>query len=212
MNTKLKIITVALLSAMVFSCGEKAREAKETLSLMEDLKEGAEEMEKAVEKSNDKLAERRERGDTLAMNYKDLGRFLPASLGEYERQGEPKGNSINMPGMSYSEANASYIDGEDNMLSVELIDYNTAANMFVMATAAYGVGIDIESDSEHTKGFKENEDLSGWTVLQKENPDVTVFIGIAQRFFLKVEADNTDDVDKIKELALKIAKKELVNL
>ena len=169
-------------------------------------------MEKAVEKSNDKLAERRKRGDTLAMNYKDLAAFLPTSLGDYSIEGEPKGNSINMPGMSYSETKATYLDEESNRLRVELIDYNTAANMFVMATAAYGAGMDLESDSEHIKGFKENEDLSGWTVLQKNNPDVTVFIGIAQRFFLKVEADNTDDMEKIKELALDIAKNELVNL
>src|ERR1019366_3488348 len=92
------------------------------------------EMKKGNEAAQAKLKERRAKGDTLAIPYADLMKYLPASIDGY-KAGEPDGNSINMPGASYSTANVNFKNDKGDNIKVTLVDYNAAYAMYSSVTA-----------------------------------------------------------------------------
>ena len=77
-----------------------------------DLPKVAEKMTEGVKQAQDRWAERKAKGDTLAMPYKDLQAYLPDVSG-YTKEGGPKGSQVNMPGMgSWSQTDQAYTNGE----------------------------------------------------------------------------------------------------
>lgn len=197
-----KILFLFLLTAIVLlgSCGKKAKEAAEALSALENMATVGKNMEKEVEKLENKYKERRERGDTLAMHYEDLANFLPISTHGFEPDGDLDGNTTNMMGMSYSNVRQRYADSDGNSLTIEIIDYNAANSLFVAATAVYGTGMEIDNTDERMKGYKLSEDIKGWEVLKKKRNKASVFAGVVGRFFISIEAEGQNDTDGVKDI------------
>jgi len=189
-----------LISFILYSCGEKVKEAQNALNVLESLAEAAENMEENIEKADEKRQERIERGDTTAMHYEDLAEFLPNSIPGYEPEGEMDGNTTNMPGMSFSTVAQSYRNDAGDRINIAIIDYNAAYSMYNAAMAFYGTGLEIESTEEKIKGFAISDEVKGWEVFKKKTGDAELFAGVASRFYVTIDSRNQEDSEFIKEV------------
>jgi hypothetical protein len=164
-------------------------------------------MSKNVEKNMNiaetKLKERRERGDTLAMHYEKLIQHLPTEISGYNRK-EPTGSSVNMAGMSYSNAEVRYENENGNFIKITLIDYNQAYGVYQSATAMWALGMSIDSPEEKSNGIKINEEVAGWETFKKKSKNAALTLGIGYRFWLNIEANNQENTDFVKEVAKKV--------
>ncbi len=69
-----------------------------------------------------KMKERRAKGDTLAMPFADLEKYLPQSVDGYTAE-KPDGASVNMGKMSYSGANIRFKKDNGDWVKVSIVDY-----------------------------------------------------------------------------------------
>ena len=100
---------------------EEDTEVKNALDLITKAPKIAENMEKGVKEAEKRREERVKKGDTLAMNYKDLQKYLPKSPKGFEPDGGPKGESVNMQGLSFSSAIQEYKKGDNNPYNLNKI-------------------------------------------------------------------------------------------
>ena len=200
MNRLITTLTALLILVLISTCGQKTKETTEAISALKSIAKAGENMEKDMDRLEKKQEERRQKGDTLAMHYEELAKFLPSDIVGFEINGDLDGNSTNMMGMSYSNVRQTYVDVDGYVLTIEIMDYNFANSMYMAATAIYGVGMEIDNTEQRLKSFTLSEDVKGWEVLKKKKNKASVFVGIAGRFFISIEADGQEDTDLVKEI------------
>lgn len=220
MNKSFKTSMAALaLIAVLTACGGSKPENQEMeegeevgltnmLDKAEDMIKAAEQSQKDADK---KLQERIKRGDTLAIPYSELGKFLPDEIDGYKAEEEAKGETTSMPGMSVSVVRKRLTKGQD-YVNIELSDYNGGANavsqgaltMFSMAAE-----ISMENNDIKQTGFKQGEDIKGSLIYQKNRQVAELSAVIGGRFLVKMEANNQKDTEKLKEYFQKISFNEL---
>jgi hypothetical protein len=216
--------TFVIISAFVFtfalsSCaGKKAGDEKvdeqsvdKPTNTLEGLANMGNEMEKGNDAAQAKIKERRAKGDTLAMPYADLQKYLPASVNGYTRE-EPDGESINMAGASYSTASVNFKKDNGDNIKVTLMDYNAAYGMYSSVTALWAMGMSVDSPEEKAEGVKFDGSIGGWEDYHKKTKDATITLGIGYRFWLEVEGTNQDGVDFVKSVAKTMDLSKLDNL
>ncbi len=159
-----------------------------------------------------KMKARKAKGDTLAMPYADLEKYLPASLDGYKVDEQPTGTSMNMTGMSYSSAEVSFKNDKGNNVKVTLIDYNAAYGMYSGMTAMWASGLSVDSPEEKADGIKFDGDVAGWEDYHKKTKEADVTLGIGYRFYLTVHAENQDNTDFAKSVAKSIDLSKLSSL
>src|SRR2546423_2844834 len=118
-----KILFLFMIPALFFSfsCRSKSDKKSGKIESLSDLKDYAENVEKGVKQSNSRWEQRKAKGDTLALPYKDLQAYLPEISG-YSKDGGPKGSQMNTPGLgSWSQAEQDYVNG-DKRISVKIFD------------------------------------------------------------------------------------------
>jgi len=173
-------------------------------------------MEKNVVSGNDaaqaKMKARKAKGDTLAMPYADLEKYLPASVDGYKIDEQPTGTSMNMTGMSYSSAEENFKNDKGDHVKITLIDYNAAYGMYSGVTAMWASGLSIDSPDEKAGGVKFDGDVAGWEDYHKKTKEADVTLGIGYRFYLTIEADNQDNTDFAKSVAKSIDMSKLSSL
>jgi hypothetical protein len=186
---------VALLpAALLFTACEGIQKAKEAANAVSAAKNYAEN----VEAGQKKAEERRAKGDTLALPYAELQKYLPAAVAGYEKEGEPEGQTMNMAGASYSTAAQTYKKG-DQTLKITITDYNGAYALYGMATAVMASGYSMENADEKVGGI----DLGvgkGWEDIKKKDKTASVLVGLSDRFFVQAEASNQANSDFVKEV------------
>jgi hypothetical protein len=194
------LLILGIASAQFLSSCEACQKARETASNVQSLTKAAEEIAKNSESSNKKLEERRAKGDTLAMPYKDLQAFLP-SIGGYDKDGDASGESMNNMGFSYSTASQRYKKGESN-IKVSVTDYNAAYNMFVGVTAMMNAGFSVENDQEIARGVDLGvAGAKGFETIKKKEKNASLLVAVSDRFFISLEGQNMDNTDALKEIA-----------
>jgi len=210
---RLPILLTIILAFILYSCGKEAGDMKKAFDSMEKLAEAGKNMEAESKLADVRKKERISRGDTLAMPYQELQKFLPASVSGYTAEA-PEGTSFNMPPMSYSQAKCKYVAaGSDNYVTVELVDYNQAGDMYVGLTALWQIGFSSETKDRMEKSYSPGIDnVSGYEVLDKTNKRATVSFGIAWRFFLTIEANNQTSTDFVKSVANSLDIKKLTGM
>jgi hypothetical protein len=135
-----------------------------------------------------------------ALNYKDLQTYLPSSLSGYTA-GEPGGSSMNMQGMSFSNADITFTNDAGDKVEINLMDYKGAANMFQAATAMWSGGMSFEDDDSKAWSVEWSDDIVGWAVIEKNDKAVQLALGIGERFFLSIEATNRTDFSFVENIA-----------
>lgn len=201
-----KFLPIVALSVALVSCGgskeKEVEEVKPASNPLEALVQAGEALEKATNTNTDKMKERRAKGDTLAMPYADLQKYLP-TLDGYT-MGEPDGATVNMGVMSYSSAEARYKKEGGGKVKVTIIDYNQAYSMYTAATAMWAMGMSVDTPTEKAGSVKIGDNIAGWEVFKKKRNRAEITLGVGSRFWVQVEADNQENTDYVKEIAKKI--------
>ena len=181
---------------------ERVQQARDAASNVATLTKAASSMEKTMNDANARMVVRRERGDTLAIPYKELQGYLPAEVEGYKRVGEPEGSQMGMTGMTYSMASQKYQMGEGESaktLNVSIVDYNAAGAVYAGATAMLGSGFAAEDENERMQST--DLGIAGVKALEtynKKQHQATIAAGISDRFLVTVEADKQDDTELVK--------------
>ncbi len=220
MNKFFKTSTAALaLVAMLAACGgykpknQETEEGEEVgitnmLDKAEDMVKAAEQSQKDADK---KLQERIKRGDTLAIPYSELGKFLPDEIDGYKAEGEAQGETTSMPGTSVSVVRKR-LTKEQDYVNIELSDYNGGANAFsqgALTMFSMAAEISMENNDMKQTGFKQGEDIRGSLIYRKNRQVAELSAVIGGRFLVKMEANNQKDTEKLKEYFQKISLNEL---
>ena len=212
MKTLRSLLLLAFLF-LLFSCGEKVKEAKEAYNVLSSLQNAAKNIEKTVEEAEKKHQERIARGDTTAMHYKDLQKYLPVNISGYSTEGGPNGTSMDMSGMSYSICEQKFVNDAGDQVKIALMDYNGAYQLYQGVLAVYSMSISVETDEEKMQSIElSNEDIKGWEVLKKKEKKASVFFGVSERFYLAIEADNQEDTELVRSIAEDMDLEELSKL
>ena len=177
---------VCLLSAglTMWSCGK----VKEAANVAEGLKNYAE----GMKESASKIEARRAKGDTVSMPYADLQKMLPNNISGYTKDGDPKGETMNMTGMSYSTASQVYKSGEGE-ITVNIMDYNASYAAFGAATAMFATGFSVDNDQEHLGSIDLGiSGVKAWEDVKKKEKNCTIMAGVNDRFLVTAEGRNVD--------------------
>jgi hypothetical protein len=197
--------SLLFLSTILFlvSCG-KVREAANAAEGLKNYAEG-------LKESTSKIEERRAKGDTISIPYADLQKLLPASISGYTKDGDPKGESISMIGMSYSTASQVYKNGEAE-ITVNIMDYNASYAAFGAATAMFATGFSVDNDQEHLGAVDLGiSGVKAWEDVKKKEKRSTIMAGVNDRFLVSVEGRNVD-VDVVKEAVKAVGLEKLAGM
>lgn len=206
----IRLFSACIAFTLVMSgCGgcDKINEIKQSAENVHELGKAAEHSQEAANVAEQRRDERRKRGDTLAMPYQDLQKFLPSSVSGYKAE-EPSGSTMNMSGMSFSTAKRDFVQsseasGESSRISVELFDYNSAFDIYSGLTILWGANFSMEDDEKYTKTFDPGiKDVTGFEEYYKKDKNANVTYAIGGRFILTIKADgNQSGTDFAKGIA-----------
>jgi len=207
-STSLSFLFIFLLSA----CGGKIQEAKNALNAMKSVAEAAGNLEENLEEMNEKQEERRARGDTIAMHYEELAKYLPESYNGFNKDGDLQGGTVNMTGVSYSNVEQRYSNDNGDNMKITIMDYNAALQMYSLAMAFYGTSLDIDDTNQRLKSFTLDEEIKGWHSYKKKLNRVELFAGIANRFYVTINMDGQEEGDDAVAVIADTRLKDLENL
>ncbi len=211
---RIRIFVLAFASMMlVASCGP-SKEVKDAMKAVEvagkagQAAEKNEEYRKEFEKRRD---ERIKKGDTLALNYKKLQEYLPASISGYQAE-EPTGESMNMTGFTLSNAKRLYKNG-DTRIEVELVDYIQSYDAMMGVSFWINMNLTVENDQGYSRVFNPNVPYSaGFEEYKKNGKNASVMYILGGRFWLHIEGNNQENTDLVKSIAQGMKLKELAEL
>ncbi len=174
------------LSAILFlaSCG-KVRDAANAAEGLKNYAEG-------MKESTTKMEERKAKGDTVSIPYADLQKLLPSTISGYSKDGDPKGESVNMAGMSFSTASQVYKNG-DAEITVNIMDYNASYAAFGAATAMFSTGFSVDNAEEHLGAVDLGiSGVKAWEDVKKKEKRSTIMAGVNDRFLVTAEGRNVE--------------------
>lgn len=172
-----------------------------------DAMEAAEALSKGVTNAQDRWEARRAKGDTVALQYKELETFLPDVSG-YTKKDSAKGNQMSMPGLgSYSQTVQEYING-DKRIKVSITDYNASQMAFTSATALYSLNISAEDDEKRQGSVDLGiKDVASYETVYKQRPEADLVVIAGDRFYINIENDGSNDIDHLKIVAKDVVSK-----
>lgn len=195
--------TVLLLLAEVLGLAacEQMQQARNTYNAVASTARAAKNAGAAMQAAAQKRTDRAQRGDTLSLNYRELQRYLPTEVNGYAAVGRPKGESVNLSGMSYSTCEQDY-EKNGQRLKIQLVDYNGANALYAGATAMMSAGFSQENDEQLMRGCDLGvSGVKGWETLEKKEGKACVALGVGDRFFVAVESDRQRDTEFVKQVA-----------
>lgn len=192
----------ALFTLSLLACRSKNKvEIKDGKVGITDAIEAAQQMSENMSNAQDRWEARRKKGDTVALQYKELESFLPDVSG-YTKEGGPKGEQMNTPGLgSWSQTEQSYTNG-DKRLKITITDYNASQTGFTMATALFNLNISAEDD-EKKQGSTDLglKDVAAYETVYKQRPEANLVVIAGDRFYINMESNGSNDIDALKATA-----------
>lgn len=209
----MKIALIVLASGMlVASCGGQVEEMKKSIDAVEQLADKAEEMEKSTNEAEQVYQERREKGDTIAIPYKDLQGYLPTSISGYKAGGDPSGSQQSMQGWSMSNAQQKFVSDAGNgaEIDVTITDLGGTEGAYGMAALPLMMSMDMEDDRQKMQSLKfDMAQTAGSSTFNKETKTTSVLIGTRYRYLITMESRGAteDQTQLLSDLGKDIAKK-----
>ncbi|HRP01196.1 MAG TPA: hypothetical protein PLE30_00965 [Candidatus Kapabacteria bacterium] len=212
---KIALLFVLTIAICLVSCGEKVDEIKNTAEVIQNMSEAGEKVQEANDLVEKKIQERKSKGDTLAMNFNDLMKYLPSTIDGYTAS-EPEGSSTNAMGFSFSQVSRSFskTSGDNTQdIRIELIDYN--ASYAYLSGLAYWTNMNISTES--TNGFERTvktdiDNVFAYEKYQKDSKTASIMYVVAYRFILNIEGNGIDNIEVLKSVVNKIDLKKLASL
>lgn len=154
-----------------------------------------------IAKEQKKKAERRkEKGDTAALHYKELAKFMPDIAGYTSEKGA-KGSVNKAMGFSISTSKQKFTNDAGEDIDISIVDYVGASALYSIAAAAIKSDFYSESDEELIRTLDLGmEDVIGMEVLDKEQKKATLTVGVGDRFLITMNAENQEDTEGLKAL------------
>lgn len=209
------IVFTLFLAFVIGGCGasEELEEMKKAVDMVKDMPEKAEKISNRMEIAKKRYEERKAKGDTIAMNYKELQEYLPKSISGY---GEPKlsGQTTNTMGISISNAEALFQKEGDNKgrIKIELVDHTAGYGAF-MAAATWLTGYSFENDNRVDKTFETGmDDVFGFESYGKKNKRAELTYALGYRFIINITGYDQEGTDFLKDVAKKIDLKKLAKM
>lgn len=208
------------MSLALWGCGSKPEkqeieESEEVgiTNVIDKVQDMAKAAEQSQKNANCKLEERIKRGDTLAIHYSELAKFLPNEIDGFRVEGEPEGETGNALGVSISSARKKYVKGAD-YINIELSDYNSGSNAAQTTLSMFSITAEISMENNEVKqtGFKQGEEIKGSLIYDKGRRIAELSAVIGGRFLVKMEANNQKDAEKLKEYFQKLPLNQLAAL
>jgi hypothetical protein len=203
MMRNFKYCFLFIIGFILVSCTEKLKESQNTIGTLSG--------EVPNRNAPDKRMERKAKGDTLALNYQVLQKYLPEEINGYRVTNIPEGETVELPGMSFSLAEKNYKKG-DSQLNISLFDYNGAYGMYDGATALFSAGLPVKNEVEEAQVFIMKDNIKGWEAYKRKEKKSELRIGIGERFYLTIKADKQEGTGQIKDIANKLPLDSLNNL
>jgi len=206
---------VLLVIVAVAGCGEKVQEARNTMNAVEEVTKAASKVEESKDEAAKFQAERRSKGDTVAMPYAELQKYLPAPPSGYAPKEEPSGSSQNMTGFSMSQAEQTFVkpagaDGSAPSFHVTIVDFGGTEMAYGLMALPMMMNISRE-DAHQRMTTLTMETPHTWASedFNKDNKNAKVTAVTRYRYMITVEArDQADDQTAMaKAMVEEIAKK-----
>jgi hypothetical protein len=202
------ICSICIIAAL--SCKSK-NDKPGPLESLSKLKDYAENVADESKKSEARSEERRKKGDTLAIPYKELQGYLP-QISSYSTEEGPKGSQMNTPGMgSWSQAEQEYKNG-DKSVNVTIMDYNAAHEAFIGLTSLYGLGMSYEDDDKKQGGADLGiKDVKGYETIYKKDKRAELALVVADRFIVNLKSEGENDEGFLRGIAKSMKLEELAS-
>lgn len=122
-----------------------------------------------------------------------LAKLIPNRINGYHEEGDMRGSQKAIGDVRYSVCERRFAKGKQK-IKVLLFDYKDAPIMFKQAMKN-GLNNEVmESDSLISRNI-ETANYNGWEKYSSKASTSQIFLGIADRFFLMLSADNVDLID-----------------
>ncbi len=219
-SMELSRILLIFVSLILLSCGSDDKsdaidDLKKAVETVQNIPETAEKIENSMTRAEKKWEERKARGDTLALHYKELQKFLPETIPGYVTQ-KTKGHSNNYMGQSISQASRRYFkktDGQPEILNIEIIDYNSSLAGFAASTSWLVTDYSYEDDNKYIGNFDVGiDECFGNETFEKKNKKAQLILSAGYRFIINISANNQESIDKLKSILKYIDLKQLASL
>lgn len=199
----------------LIGCGDKAREAGNALGALGQAAKAATSMAESQQEAEQFYKERQQKGDTVAISYTELQKFLPSSANGYSPTGEPSGSSQSMGAFSMSQAEQTYsgpagADGSAPTIVVTIVDFGGSQAGYGMLAAPMMMTFSQEDAHSRTRTLTMDPPYTwGSEEYNKDSKTAKVMALTRYRYVITVEARNqADDQSAMaKSLAEDIAKK-----
>ncbi len=193
---KWKVLLVCTLCFAIVSCGEKAKEMKEAMDNVKALSENADKISDQSNELEKRRKDRAAKGDTLAIPYQELEKYLPENIGGYKAEA-PKGESVSMIGMSYSVARRNFTKDNGDNVEIELFDYNQTPMLY--QGIAITANMKVDNDNETMQGYDLKQPYSSAIEhFYKQDKRAEITAALGGRFILTVKANNQSSTDMVK--------------
>lgn len=196
-------------------CGKKHDNAVDAMTAMATAATAAPKIEQGMKEAEQFQKDRIARGDTLAMPYAELQKFLPSSVSGYTAREEPAGSQQAMPGFSMSQASQTWVatpnpTGMAPEVEVTVVDFGGTQQGYAMMAAPMLMGFSQEDAHRRVGAISIDVPNTGaWQEFDKDSKDAKVTAVARYRFLITVDARNKgeDQSALAKELASEIARK-----
>ena len=210
-----RLVLAAVAGIVLVGCGEKAQDMKNAFNAAEAASKAASSIAANSNDAEKFYADRKAKGDTLAMPYAELQKLLPSAPDGYKATEEPGGSSQSMGGYSMSSAEQEFrqpagADGNAPSIKVTIMDLGGTEAAYGMM--ALPMMMDLSQEDAHHRMKTHKMDAAytwGSEEFNKDSKEAKVTIVTRYRYMVTVEARNqaSDETATAMRLAEEIAKK-----
>lgn len=212
MNSRMIGLIVAV---GVIGCGEKAQEARNAANALQAVAEAGTGMVDRQKEAEKFYNERKEKGDTVAVAYTELQKFLPSAPSDYAAAEEPSGSSQSMGAFSMSQTEQTFTkpagpDGSIPTIKVSIVDFGGTQAAYGMMAMPMMMNLSQEDAHHRMRTIKIGTPYTwGSEEYNKDDKSAKVTLITRYRYVISVEAMNQgeDKTGMAKDLAEDIAKK-----
>lgn len=119
-----------------------------------------------------------------------LSKLIPNKIGGFYEDGEMRGSQRSIGDVSYSVCERRFSKGKQKV-KILLFDYKDAQIMFKQAMKNGMNNKGLETDSLISRNITA-ANYTGWETYSRRAASSQIFLGIADRFFLMLSAENVD--------------------
>lgn len=132
-----------------------------------------------------------------ALKPEEISKLVPDKVKGFYDDGDSKSSLVKMGDLRYSLCERRFVRGKQKIM-ILLFDYKEAGIMYKQAMRRWNSEL-VETDSLILRNIT-MANCVGWESYSRQNATSQIFLGVCDRFFLMISAENME-LDKLKEVA-----------